>query len=72
MKSAIHFPSLPDDAMLRIRDLLPVIPYSQATCWRRIKEGQFPRPHRLPGRITCWRWGDVRSWLDAQTQGGLK
>ncbi|HGM4947529.1 helix-turn-helix transcriptional regulator [Stenotrophomonas maltophilia] len=58
--------------MLRIRDLLPVIPYSQATCWRRIKEGQFPRPHRLPGRITCWRWGDVRCWLDAQTQGGPK
>lgn len=70
--SKIDFRTLPDNAMVRIRELLPVLPFSSVTCWRRVRTGSFPQPYRLPGRVTCWRWGDVCTWLDAQAQEGSK
>lgn len=66
MTAPIQFHNLPDNALLREREILPVLPWSQPTLWRRVKSGHFPQPIRLEGRITCWRWGDVRQWLDAQ------
>lgn len=60
-------PYLPDEALLRIRRLTDVVPLSSVTIWRRVKAGQFPKPIKLDeGRITAWRWGEVRAWLDAQ------
>lgn len=59
------FQSLPDSALLRERQVRAVVPYSAPTLWRRVKTGEFPQPIRLPGRITAWRWGDVRAWLES-------
>lgn len=61
-----NFQNLPDLALLRERQLREVLPFSGVTLWRRVKTGDFPQPVRLPGRITAWRWGDVRQWLAAQ------
>ena len=66
--SHIQFENLPDSALLRERDILSVIPFSPATMWRRVKSGDFPQPIRMPGRMTCWQWGEVRAWLDAQAE----
>ena len=60
------FHNLPDSALLRERQIKNVVPYSSPTLWRRVKAGAFPQPVRLPGRITAWRWGDVRLWLESQ------
>lgn len=62
----IQFDALPDSALLRERQLLCILPYSAPTLWRRVKSGDFPQPVRLPGCITCWRWSEVRQWLDEQ------
>lgn len=59
------FRNLPDEALLRERQLRPILPFSGVTLWRRCKAGDFPQPVRLAGRITCWRWGDVRQWLES-------
>lgn len=64
------FTSLPDVALLRLSQVLQLVPYSGPTVWRRVKSGDFPQPIRLEGRITAWRYGDVRAWLEAQ--GGAK
>lgn len=58
--------NLPDSALVRQKQLLTVVPFSAPTLWRRIRAKQFPEPRRLEGRITAWRWGDVRQWLEAQ------
>lgn len=60
------FQNLPDSALLRARQVLTVTPFSSPTLWRRCKTGEFPAPVRLEGRITAWRWGEVRAWLEAQ------
>lgn len=68
MAANIQFEALPASALLREREILPLLPFSNATLWRRVKSGDFPQPIRLEGRMTCWRWGDVREWLEAQAQ----
>lgn len=68
------FDALPDSALLREAQLVPspkrpnatpVLPFSAATLWRRVRDGSFPAPLKLSAGITAWRVGDVRSWLNA-------
>ncbi|PZO66278.1 MAG: transcriptional regulator [Pseudoxanthomonas suwonensis] len=62
----LSYDTLPDFALVRERQVLPVLPFSSPTLWRRVKSGDFPQPVRLEGRMTAWKWGDVREWLEAQ------
>lgn len=66
MKHPVNWAQLPPNALIRQRDLLPVLPFAAATLWRRIRSGDFPRPIRLPGHISAWRVCEVLQWLDAQ------
>ncbi|KQP23662.1 hypothetical protein ASF43_05700 [Pseudorhodoferax sp. Leaf267] len=53
----------PDTGFLRLKQLLLFIPMSRATVWRRVKDGQFPKPVKLAGAITAWRAEDIRRWM---------
>ena len=66
MSNSPNYRDLPDSALLRLVQVLDLVPFSGPTVWRRVKTGDFPQPVRLEGRITAWRWGDVRAWLEAQ------
>ena len=61
------FDNLPDTAFTRQSQVLEVVPFSAATLWRKCKDGTFPKPMKLSERVTAWRCGDIRKWLDAQT-----
>lgn len=59
--------ALPDEALIRQRVLIHYVPFSAQTLWRRVKAKQFPQPIKIDGgRMTAWRWGEVRQWLEAQ------
>jgi predicted DNA-binding transcriptional regulator AlpA len=65
------FDTLPDTGYLRQSQLIPdVVPISSATLWRKCKAGTFPKPRKLSERVTAWRVGDVRNWLEAQSKVG--
>ena len=64
------FDNLPDTGFLRQAQLIPyVVPISSATLWRGVVSGTFPRPVKLSERVTAWRVGDIRKWLDAKANG---
>lgn len=65
--STIDFRKLPDQALVRQRDLLTVLPFSAATLWRRVNSGDFPKPVKINDHMTAWRWKDVRKWLEGVT-----
>lgn len=53
------------NSYLRQAQLIPnLLPFSQATLWRKVKDGTFPAPVKLSIRITAWRKSDVDDWLD--------
>jgi prophage regulatory protein len=75
----VSFASLPDDALLRARQLLigassdsgtAVLPFSRATLFRLVRAQSFPAPRRISHGVTAWQVGDVRRWLEAQQIGG--
>ncbi len=52
--------------LLREADLLPLLPFSRATLWRRVKEGRFPRPGQPSPGVTAWLRADIDKWLEEQ------
>jgi prophage regulatory protein len=60
-----RFDDLPDDALIRQRELLAysAIPFSASTLWRKIRAKSFPTPVRVSTAITAFRVREVREWL---------
>ena len=62
----MHFDDLPDDALLREKQILHPkgpVPVSHSTWWAGVRAGRFPQPVRLGPRTTAWRVGDIRALL---------
>jgi len=65
-------PALPATGYLRqshllgnaAKGILPMIPFSAATLWRKVKAKQFPEPVKLSENVTAWRVEDVRAWIE--------
>ena len=45
----------------------PLVPVSNATLWRWVKQGKFPAPIKLSDRSTVWKLTEVMSWLNSRT-----
>jgi hypothetical protein len=45
---------------------LPIVPWSAATLWRKVKAEQFPAPVKLSEGVTAWRVEDVRAWIESK------
>ncbi|MBS3997861.1 MAG: AlpA family phage regulatory protein [Hydrogenophaga sp.] len=70
------FDTLPDSALIRESCLVQSpkrpdrpapLPFSGATLWRKVKAGTFPQPIKLGAKITAFRVGEVRAWLNSQS-----
>ena len=70
MKRALTpFDELADSAFVRIWQITPdVLPLSQATLYRKVKDGSFPKPVRLTDSVVAWKVGDLREWMAARQQ----
>jgi len=75
LKTAIPFDSLPDDAYLRVKQLIidagsnsstALLPFSRATLWRMVKARKFPAPQKLSSGVTAWSVRAIRQWLKNQ------
>lgn len=73
MKQNTNFNDLPDEALTRVSVLATggkgqgIIGVSKSTLLRWTAAGLFPKPVKI-FRVSAWRVGDVRNWLQARTQ----
>jgi prophage regulatory protein len=51
------------NSLIRIKDLVKIIPISRASIWRLSKAGKFPRPIRRAARATAWKRVEIEAWL---------
>jgi predicted DNA-binding transcriptional regulator AlpA len=51
--------NLPDDALIRLPDVLRLYPVSNSKWWRGVADGTYPKPRELGPRARAWRLGDV-------------
>lgn len=49
--------------MLRIKQVLELIPVSKSTLWQWVKEGKFPVPTKLSSRCTVWLEEDILNFI---------
>lgn len=54
---------------MRESELLEALPFSRATLWRRVKDGEFPPPIKLGGNLSAWKRADVAKWSEAAEAG---
>jgi prophage regulatory protein len=54
---------------MRESELLEALPFSRATLWRRVKEGEFPAPIKLGGNLNAWKRAEVTKWSEAVEAG---
>ena len=55
------------DRLLRLPQVLELIPVGRSTWWLGVKEGRFPQPVKLGPRTTAWRESEIlplmeKSW----------
>ena len=51
--------NLPDDAIIRLPDVLRLYPVSKSHWWQGVKESKYPAPIHLGVRARGWRLGDI-------------
>ena len=54
------------DRLIRLKEVLALIPISKSTWWEGVRQGKYPQPVKLGKRLTCWRLSDV---LDLTNRG---
>ena len=55
---------------IRQKGLMPLLPFSPATLWRRVGDGTFPKPVKISKGVTGWIVQEVRAWLEANRSTG--
>jgi prophage regulatory protein len=58
---------IPMTGLLRLPQVLRLVPVSASTWWSGCKTGRFPKPLHLSRRVTAWRGADVQRVIDGET-----
>lgn len=61
--------TLPDTALLSVREIAQHLGVSQTWVWRATRAGRIPQPVRLSAKCTRWPAGPVRTALAAMGAG---
>ena len=65
----INFNLLPDSTLVRMPVVLGLFSCSRATVWRWVRDGRFPAPKKIGGRMSAWVVGELRHTLKAIIEG---
>jgi prophage regulatory protein len=50
--------------LLRINSVSAKVGLKPSTIWQYVREGKFPKPHKLSARVTVWNENDVTAWTE--------
>ena len=54
--------------LIRLTEVLTLLPISKSTWWEGVRQGKYPQPVKLGKRLTCWRLSDVLELTDRGAQ----
>jgi len=63
-KNTVPLVNIPLVGLLRLPQILQLIPVSASTWWAGCREGRFPQPVHLSKRVTAWRGPDIQRVID--------
>ena len=56
------------DRLLKLSEVRAIVPYSNASIYRMVSEGEFPAPLKLGKNRSAWRLSDIQQWIDTRPQ----
>ena len=59
--------NITNNALLRLPQVLALIPVSRSAWWAGCKSGRYPKPVKLVPRTTAWRAADIAALLEKLT-----
>ena len=59
--------NISSNALLRLPQVLALIPVSRSAWWAGCKSGRYPKPVKLGPRTTAWRAADIAALLEKLT-----
>jgi predicted DNA-binding transcriptional regulator AlpA len=65
----MEHPTYPPAGLLRLPQVLKLIPVCRSQWWAGVKAGKYPAPVKLGPRTTCWRAADIIDLIE-KTGGG--
>lgn len=54
------------ERLLRLKQVLELIPISKSTFWAGCATGRFPKPIHLGPRVTCWRESEILALMQRE------
>lgn len=61
------------DRLIRLKEVLEIVPVSKSTWWSWCAQGIAPASIKLTGKTTCWRLSDIMAFIDKdQRSGGVQ
>lgn len=67
LKRITDFDTLPDSALLDVREIRYLAGRSPASIWRDVNCGRLPRPVSIGPNASRWRAADVRNYLKGES-----
>lgn len=51
------------DALLRLPQVLALIPVSRSAWWAGVASGLYPKPVKLSPRVTVWKASEIQAFI---------
>ena len=58
-----HSHEPPIDNLLRLPEVLAIFPVSRSCFLQGVKDGRYPKPHRISARSVAWSAEDIRQLI---------
>lgn len=65
----IELINLPETGLLRVKQVLQLIPISRSSWFAGVKSGRYPQPFKLSARTTVWRTRDIIALINNEYKG---
>jgi prophage regulatory protein len=52
-----------NDSLIRITEVIELIPVGKSTWWAGCSSGRYPKPIKLGPGVTVWRMSDIRALI---------
>ena len=70
-KSNTDLSNLPENAVIRLPDVLRLFPVSKSRWWSGVSTGEYPKPVHLGARARGWRIEDIRELIERLSSEAL-
>lgn len=58
--------------LLRLPDVLKIIPVKKSAWWQGVRQGYFPKGHKIGPKLRVWTLGEIEDLLEKISSDQLK